>query len=254
MIMNLSISRNIPSINFKFENTKHKLGIRILGDRMSFHELHELLDECWDCENIDMSRAEACSYIGVISYFGYTVRHAFMGDRLVKLDGKPQKQWSDEMFRLFEEEIDRFEVGMEFSWPQMLFIMASWWECLKHQECPMRVLPIMHEFTENIEQLLQQRSKIQYRTLEPYVHGAIYAANPYLMHTMEHINVDYLQWSKWWGSVKLDKLASLMECSSFGTWKYDEYMSTLKKQAKRLGCSIEELTEKVDESIYDTEL
>ena len=87
--MELSIGNKLQPLHFRFENTKHKLGVRIWGDRRSFHELHELLSECWDCEKADMSRAEGCSYIGVISYFSYEVRHAFMGDRLVTLDGKP---------------------------------------------------------------------------------------------------------------------------------------------------------------------
>ena len=69
--MELSINNNLQPLRFRFENTKHKLGVRIWGDRRSFHELHELLGECWDCENADMSRAEGCSYIGVISYFSY---------------------------------------------------------------------------------------------------------------------------------------------------------------------------------------
>lgn len=150
--MELSINNNLQPLRFRFENTKHKLGVRIWGDRRSFHELHELLGECWDCENADMSRAEECSYIGVISYFSYEARHAFMGDRLVTLDGKPVKEWSDEVFQLFEKQMECFEVGMELSWPHMLFIMSSWWECLRHQVCPMRVMGIMREFTENIEQ------------------------------------------------------------------------------------------------------
>jgi len=45
-----------------------------------------------------------------------------------------------------------------------------------------------------------------------------------------------------------------MECSAFGTWRYEDYMSTLKKHAKRLGCPIEELKEQVDETVYDVEL
>ena len=63
--MELSINNNLQPLRFRFENTKHKLGVRIWGDRRSFHELHELLGECWDCENADMSRAEGCSYIGI---------------------------------------------------------------------------------------------------------------------------------------------------------------------------------------------
>ena len=44
-----------------------------------------------------MSSAESCSYIGIISYFSYEVRHSFMGDRLVTLEGKTVKKWNDEM-------------------------------------------------------------------------------------------------------------------------------------------------------------
>lgn len=60
-----------------------------------------------------MSQAESCSYIGVISYFSYEVRHAFMGDRLVMLYGKPIKEWSDVLFQLFEEEQEHFEVEIK---------------------------------------------------------------------------------------------------------------------------------------------
>lgn len=237
-------------MNFTFENTAHKLGMRIWGSRDAFHELHEMLLECWDCENIDVSPAESCSYIGVILYFSYEVRHTFMGTRLVKLDGKLVKSWSDGMFRMFETDKDRFELGMDVSWPQMLFIMASWWECMKHHECPAGVLPVMRLFTENIEQLLRQRSKTQYPYIEPYIHGAIYAANPYLMHTMEHINVDYL-WRSRYCRVSMTALAELMECAAFGTWQYENYLTNLKKHAKRLGCAVEDLKEQVDESVYD---
>lgn len=251
--MELSIGNKLQPLHFRFENTKHKLGVRIWGDRRSFHELHELLGECWDCENWEMSRAEGCSYIGVISYFSYEMRHAFMGDRLVLLDGKPVKEWSDEMFQLFEKEMERFEVGMEMSWPHMLFIMASWWECLRHQDCPMRVIGIIREFTENIEQLLQQRSKTQYTKIEPYLHGAIYATNPYLMHFMEHINYEYLRWSTF-SRVSLSTLADEMACAAFGTYQYEDFMATLKKQAKKLDCPIEEMRAQGDEWVYEIEL
>jgi len=244
---------NHTKMKFYYENTKHKLGMQIWGDRGSFYELHELLSRCWDCADDVMSRAENCSYIGVVAYFCYTVRHAFMGDRLVKLDGKSINIWGDEMILLFEKEQKRFEVGVEFSWPQMLFIMASWWECLRRRECPAALLPVMREFAENIERLLQQRSKLQYPKLEPYVRGAIYAANPYLMHTMEHINIDYLQRTKMC-KPSLDWLAEKMECSSFGTWQYEGYMATLRKYAKKLGCQVEDLEESVDEAVYDIEL
>lgn len=251
--MEISINNCKTQPHFRFENTKHKLGVRICGDRRSFHALHELLGECWDCESADMSISEGCSYIGVISYFSYEVRHTFMGDRLVLLDGKPIRKWTDEILHLFEVETERFDVCLELTWPHMLFIMASWWECLRHQDCPMRVTGIIREFTEGLEQLLRLRSKTQYPKIEPYLHGAIYAANPYLLHFMEHVNYEYLRRSIFC-RVSLSNLADEMECSAFGTYRYDDYMSTLKRYAKKLDCLIEELSLHVDDSVYDVEL
>lgn len=117
----------------------------------------------------------------------------------------------------------------------------------------MRVLGIIREFTENIEQLLQQRSKTQYPKIEPYIHGAIYAANPYLMHFMEHINYKYLRWSTF-SRVSLSTLADEMACAAFGTYRYDDFMCTLKKQAKKFDCPIEELRAQVDDWVYGIEL
>ncbi len=50
----------------------------------SNYELHELLTDCLSCDGLDMSRAGYCSYIGIVSYFSYEVRHAYQGDRLEK--------------------------------------------------------------------------------------------------------------------------------------------------------------------------
>ncbi len=252
--MEISINKeDIVQPTFRFENTRHKLGVRIWGDRKSFRALYEMLGNCWNCKDIDMSRLEGCSYIGVISYFSYEIRHAFMGNRIVLLDGKPVKEWSDGMFQLFEQEMERFEIGMELTWPHILFIMASWLECLRHQDCPVHVISVIREFIDNIEQLLLKMSRTQYPKIEPYLHGAIFAANPYLMHFMERINYDYLRWSNF-SRVSLSTLADEMKCAAYGTYQYDNHMSTLKRHAKRLNCQIEELSVQVDDSVYDIEL
>lgn len=69
-----NINESCP-MSFSFENTKHKLGVRIWGDRQSFYERHEFLTDCWTCQGPDMSRAEYCSYIGIVSYFSYEELH-----------------------------------------------------------------------------------------------------------------------------------------------------------------------------------
>lgn len=73
------------------------------------------------------------------------------------------------------------------------------------------------------------------------------------MHTMEHINEDYLERSRL-GRVPLNKLAEMMQCAAFGTMRYESYMAFLQREAKRLGCQVEELKVVIDDSVYDIEL
>lgn len=217
---------------------------------MSFLNLHEYLSKCWDCEEEGMSQKESCSYIGVISYLSYEVRHTFMGDRLVKLDGKRVKKWDDEMFRLFDKEQPRFEVGMELSWPHMLFIMAAWWECYRNNSCPVVLLPLMREFAENIETLLLKVGKKEYADVKPFVHGAIYGANPYLMLYMEKVNMAFLM-SVYTGKQAMPYLARVMDCSIYHSYQYDAFLIDLMKQAEKYACGIEELQFEADEAIYE---
>ena len=58
-----------------------------------------------------MSSAESCSYIGIISYFSYEVRHSFMGDRLVTLEGKTVKKWNDEMLAHPIKSVEMYATG-----------------------------------------------------------------------------------------------------------------------------------------------
>ncbi len=238
--MELKIDSKLADMHFTFEHKKDKKGICLYGDRESFYKLHSFVSDCWDCEDEMMSQKEACSYIGVIAFFAYEVRHAFMGDRIVFLDGKPLKEWCDELVVCFEKETDRFVLGVELSWPYMFFIMASWWECFRRSDCPVALLPVLREFTENIERLLAKQNRKAYPLIEPYIHGAIYAANPYLMHAMEIVDREYAEPGSYHNNT-IQRLAELMQCSAYQTTAYRHLLDTLKRNAKRLNCEIEEL-------------
>lgn len=73
------------------------------------------------------------------------------------------------------------------------------------------------------------------------------------MHFMEHINLEYLRRSTI-SRVSLNTLADEMACAAFGTYQYEDFMSTLKKQAKKLDCSIEEMRAQGDEWVHEIEL
>lgn len=240
-------------LRLSYENTPHKHGIRFWGSVESFYELHELLVECWDFCDYEVNRAQECSYIGIMMYLSYEVRHAYMGGRLVKKDGVIIKKWNDDLSGQFNADNKAFQVGMELPWSQVPFVIASWWECIRRKDCPARILPVLREFTENTEILLQLRSKTQYKAIEPLLHGAIYAANPYLMFAMEYVDYKYLR-STTYRRMSLTELANLMKCAVIGTIDYGYHLDILKKQAKRLECNIEDLKMNYDDSIYDVKL
>lgn len=240
-------------LRLKYENTPHKHGIRFWGSIEVFYELHELLVKCWSSADYEESRADECSYIGIMMYLSYEVRHAYMGGRLVRKDGVIIKKWNDELSGQFNAGNKAFEVGMELPWSQVPFIIASWWECIRRKDCPTRILPVLREFTENTEILLQSRSKTQYKYIEPMLHGAIYASNPYLMFAMELVDHKYLK-SASYRRMSLNDLADLMNCAVLGTFDYSFHLDSLRKQAKRLGCNIEDMKMNYDDSIYDVKL
>ena len=70
---------------------------------------------------------------------------------------------------------------------------------------------------------------------------------------MEHISYEYLRWSTF-SRVSLSTLADEISCAVFGTYQYDDYLSTLKKHAKKLDFQIEELCAQVDETVDEIEL
>ena len=45
-----------------------------------------------------------------------------------------------------------------------------------------------------------------------------------------------------------------MACAAFGTYQYEDFMSKLKKQAKKLDCPIEEMRAQGDEWVDEIEL
>lgn len=231
------ISSNTP---FTFKISKDRLGIEIYGERAAFEGLHEVLTGCWYRE--EEKKEDVCSYIGVLLFFSYEVRHAFMGNRIVSLDGKLIREWNEESYAMFEREPERYVVGVGLCWPRMLFVLSAWWECCRHIDISSDTLALMREFTSGVENVLQERSAREYRYIEPYIHGAIYSANPYLMHYMEYVTYDYLSWINYSSRMTVKHLARRMETGRYGSYQYEFLLNHLKKSAKKNECDIEDLS------------
>jgi hypothetical protein len=185
----LNLTTQYPQMQFTMDLMPERTGVRIWGSRMSFYDLHRrILDSIGNCEFEGKNRV---NYIGILYSFAYDVRHTFLGDRLVKCNGRFVDEWDDELIKRFEDPNAGFVVGVEFSWPQLFFTLASLRECYRHGVCPAELLPVMLDIETNAKRLLKSLNREHYDLIAPYVDGAVYAANPYLLHVMERVDKEY---------------------------------------------------------------
>jgi hypothetical protein len=203
---------------------------------MSFHDLHcGILDGIGDYELEGKNRV---NYIGILYSLAYDVRHTFLGDRLVKCNGRFVNEWHDELIKRFEDPNAGFVVGVEFSWPQLFFALASLRECYRHGVCPAELLPVMLDIETNAKRLLKSLSSEHYDLIAPYVDGAIYAANPYLLHVMERVDKEYNRSAR---RPSMKKLADMMRLSLYGTKEYYEFHQLLLRAAVEEHCDVADL-------------
>ena len=229
--------------DFKFECTTNRLGVRIWAEVKDFRKLYKLVSDSYPLLD-GMTPAEQSSYLGVITAFAYDLRHTYMGSRLVSGEGKTDDDDPDDESRI---------VGVEFSWVDAFFYMAAWKECLMHHSCPSGVLPLMRKIQKGMESVLKKASKTYASELLPYLHGAIYAANPYLIQSMEYVILKSFD-SSYSTKATLKELSSVMPCTSYGTEAYKRQMDFLKSEAERLNLPIEELSYDTGDAINDLEL
>jgi hypothetical protein len=220
---------------FKIEVSENRKGVVIWGTRDAFDKTNDLLYDCWGDEE-DMTAEEGITYIGVMAFFSYEMRHTAQGARLVKLDGKPLDEWNSENLELFETEQSRFEVGLDIEWTYILFILASWFECYRNRYCPPETLPILHEMLEGVERAIKKASSTIYPRLKPFLHGALYAADPYLMRTMEYINIE----TKYAWTRQMSRLAEAMKMTIYNSPEYNKLHKEIEDGAAKLKCAVHE--------------
>jgi hypothetical protein len=234
--MKIERKSNKPQMQFTIDLMPERTGIRIWGSRMAFHDLHQGI---WNCiGDYEFEGENRVNYIGILYSFAYDVRHAFMGDRLVKRNGRFILEWSDELFQRFEDDSESFTVGVEFSWPQIIFALASLRECFRLRVCPAELLPVMVDIESEVRRLLKSVSGDYFDLIAPYIDGAIYAANPYLLHVMIRVDKEY-EHSRRRPSMK--RLAEMMRRSLYGTKEYDDFHQLLLSAAAEEHCDVADL-------------
>ncbi len=222
---------------FKIEVTEDRRGVIIWGNPDVFYDTNELLYDCWGDDD-EMTDEERITYLGVMSFFSYEMRHTSYGDRLVKFDGEPLEVWEPEHNDLFETDSYRFEVGFEIEWTYILFVLASWFECFRNRNCPPETLPILRDMRDDVERAIKKVSGTNYPRLKPFLHGALYAADPYLMRTMEYVHLDL----KHALTRHMGKLAEAMQATIYNSPEYNKVHKILENGAAELKCAVHELS------------
>jgi hypothetical protein len=223
---------------FKIEVSQNRDGVVIWGSHDAFYDSEDLLADCWFNNEPNLSDEESISYVGIMAFFSYEMRHAGSAGRLVKFDGVPLKRLENKHFQLLETEASRFELGLELPWTYMFFVLASWWECFRNRECPQEALAILREMTDDVARALKKTSKSHFKRLSPFLYGAIYAADPYIMHTMRCVKseVDYRF------TYPLRAMAEALEkYAVYNTPEYKDFHTMLDERAAELNCHVADL-------------
>jgi hypothetical protein len=222
---------------FKIEVSEDRKGVVIWGSSDAFYDTNELLYDCWGDDD-EMTNEEGITYLGVMAFFSYEMRHTSQGDRLVKFDGVPLDEWDSEHYDLFETDRSRFEVGFEIEWTYILFVLASWFECYRNKNCPPEALPILRDMRDDVERAIKKVSSTNYPRLKPFLHGALYAADPYLMRTMEYVHKELkYAWSR-----HMSRLAEAMQATIYNSPECNDVHKILEDGAAELNCAVHEIT------------
>jgi hypothetical protein len=87
------------------------------------------------------------------------------------------------------------------------------------------------------------------RKLAGFIDGGIYEANEYIYHYMRSINMDYVMLGG--GKKAFRQLSGLLKKGVFYTDEYNAYRTFLEKEAKRLGCNVNDMEIDDDEVDYE---
>jgi hypothetical protein len=96
----------------------------------------------------------------------------------------------------------------------------------------------MVDIESKVRRLLKSVSNEYFDLIAPYIDGAIYAANPYLLHVMVRVDKEYER-SRRRPSMK--KLADMMRRSLYDTKEYDEFHRLLLSAAAEEHCDVADL-------------
>jgi hypothetical protein len=215
--------------------TKRGIGCELWGTYEDLFNLYEVIGKFWNDQNqVNIKGLENRDQL--ISGFSYEIRKAKDGSRLTRTHN-----------HFFHESIPYF--GVQISWVHFLFSLTAIKFNMRIYETDRFDVSTILQLEFWLERAMVSFDQTGGEKLAGYISDGIYAGNPYLYQFMRSINLDFFKFGG--GKIAFRKLPQLMQRSVYLTEEYNEYLSFLTGEAKRLNCKIDDLELSDEEFDYE---
>lgn len=221
---------------FYLISTKRGLGVELWGTFSDLKMLHEAVGKFWNTDDTTARRGGE-NKDALISAFSYEIRKAYEGQREKRKSGH---------FSL-ESEI---HFGTHLSWVHILFSLSALRANMRFVGASKLDLAAFLQLEYWLEDAADSYDAVIARKLKPYINGALYQDNPYAYQFMRNINADYLTLGG--GKQAFRKLPELLTAGVYFTEEYKDLLAFFTREAKRLGCEIDDLEVNDDHIEYET--
>lgn len=215
--------------------TKQGMGVELWGTHEDLNNLYEVIGRFWNDENkLNINGYENRDKL--ISGFSYEIRKAFEGSRL-------KRKTSHYSF----EETEYF--GTQISWVHFLFSLTALKFNMRYSETSKLDISMILQIEFWLERAMNNYDEIGARNLVGFIDDGLYGANEFIYHYMRSINLDYFLLGG--GKRAFRKLPNLLQRGIFFSDEYKSYKNDLEKDAKRLGCDVNDMDIDDDNIDYD---
>ena len=215
--------------------TKHGMGVEIWGTYDDLSNFYDFISKFWNNEDkLNLKGYENRDKL--ISGFSYEIRKAYEGVRLKR----NTSHFSQEEYIYF---------GAEISWVHFLFTLSALKYNMLYAETTKYDISTLLLLEFWIENAMNKFDEVGAKNLTEFIEGGLYAANEYIYHYMRSINLDYDMLGG--GKKAFRKLPDLLQKGVYFTEEYNSFRSFLEKEAKRLGCDVNDIDINDDFFDYD---
>lgn len=215
--------------------TKRGMGVELWGNYDDLNNLYEVIGKLWNDEN-KLSIKGFENRDKLISGLSYEIRKAFAGNRLKR----KTSHFSQEAVTCY---------GTQISWVHFLFSLSALKYNMRYTETTKYDLSMFLQIEFWLEKSMKDFDEVGSRNLIGFIDDGLYGANEYIYHCMRSVNMDYFLLGG--GKKAFRKLPELLKRGIFFSDEYRVYNTFLEKEAKRLGCAVNDM--EIDDDSIDYE-